>query len=968
MAEVVLGGVVESVTGHLVSLISQEIRLACGVRAELEKLQTTVSVIGGMLREADKRRVEAEDVKEWLKKLKELFYDADDLLDDFSTEVLRRRRVMVGGKRILNEVSIFFSFSNQLFYAIKMAHRVKEIRGRIDAIWNDRHACFHLEGNSNLMGSLEENQTRSETYSFEPEMYVVGRDKEKKEVMEFLLNPDFEESVSIVPIVGVGGQGKTTLARKVFNDDKVKEYFEMRLIWVCVSTSFSVKDILRKIVRECSPNKEGIANLDMNELRKKLGEWINGKKYLLVLDDVWNDNRSKWLELQGFLMSGAKGSKILVTTRSTRVAETMTRKFYKLSGLPSDESLSLLMQMAMKEEHEWKNQNLEKIAREIVKKCAGIPLAIKTIGRLLVFSGSTEEDWLNFKDNDLSLINQEEDDIMPTLKLSYDFLPSHLKPCFAYCSLFPQDYELEPRSKKTLEEVGYDYFRELLSRSFFQDMQVDLYGDIMSCRMHDLMHDLARSLRALRICGGHIKVISRSIAKLKHLRSLDLSKNDGFRYLPNSISKLCNLESLNLTGCRDLKELPSGITKLVNLRQLRVRGCYNLRDMPRGIGKLTNLQMLDVFVGGEKLNRNAAELNELSKLTGLREKLTIQSLERVESSSISSEVNASFSMEKLADLQCLRLCWRYFRDLLRLAGWRMRNVTALLLHQHDPRLLPLGPQRPMAVLVPTDSSPSTIIKNQTTLTAISDSISLAALTSLSISEIKDAKQLPVQLFQSLPSLQSLKIKDCPGLKALPLGAILRYLSNLETLEISGCKKLDLSTEDDDDDDDGGNAEGMTNLLQLHGHHKLRHLEIRDCKGLKSLPRRVFLPLLTTLESLALIYCPELDLSMGESKVDEEDMPMPPNLQFTKVRKLEIRFIAKLETLPWWIQHLTNLESLVIHSCKNLKALPEWLPNLISLRHLGISYCGEELTGRCQENTGEDWPKISHIQRVLVEML
>ncbi|XP_031407711.1 putative disease resistance protein RGA4 [Punica granatum] len=743
MAEVVLGGVVESVTGHLVSLISQEIRLACGVRAELEKLQTTVSVIGGMLREADKRRVEAEDVKEWLKKLKELFYDADDLLDDFSTEVLRRRRVMVGGKRILNEVSIFFSFSNQLFYAIKMAHRVKEIRGRIDAIWNDRHACFHLEGNSNLMGSLEENQTRSETYSFEPEMYVVGRDKEKKEVMEFLLNPDFEESVSIVPIVGVGGQGKTTLARKVFNDDKVKEYFEMRLIWVCVSTSFSVKDILRKIVRECSPNKEGIANLDMNELRKKLGEWINGKKYLLVLDDVWNDNRSKWLELQGFLMSGAKGSKILVTTRSTRVAETMTRKFYKLSGLPSDESLSLLMQMAMKEEHEWKNQNLEKIAREIVKKCAGIPLAIKTIGRLLVFSGSTEEDWLNFKDNDLSLINQEEDDIMPTLKLSYDFLPSHLKPCFAYCSLFPQDYELEPRelvylwmahgfinkslgSKKTLEEVGYDYFRELLSRSFFQDMQVDLYGDIMSCRMHDLMHDLARfvagescitidsshakmfpegarhvttndqnvlngferdrrmrslflmvegsidiavldvscfrSLRALRICGGHIKVISRSIAKLKHLRSLDLSKNDGFRYLPNSISKLCNLESLNLTGCRDLKELPSGITKLVNLRQLRVRGCYNLRDMPRGIGKLTNLQMLDVFVVGEKLNRNAAELNELSKLTGLREKLTIQSLERVESSSISSEVNASFSMEKLADLQCLRLCWRYFRD------------------------------------------------------------------------------------------------------------------------------------------------------------------------------------------------------------------------------------------------------------------------------------------------------------------
>ncbi|XP_031407744.1 putative disease resistance protein RGA3 isoform X2 [Punica granatum] len=408
MAEVVLGSVVESVTGHLVSLVSQEIRLACGVRAELVKLQTTVSIIGGVLREADKRRVEADDVKEWLKKLKELFYDADDLLDDFSTEVFRRRRVIGGGKRILNEVSTFFSSSNQFLYASKMARRVKEMRERIDAIWNDRSACFQLEGNSNLMGSLVENLTRPETIPFKSDPYVIGRDKDKEKVIEFLLNPDFEENVSVLPIVGVGGLGKTTLARLVFNDDKVKEYFEMRLIWVCVSTNFHVEDIVRKIVRECTPNKEGISNLDMNELQKTLGEWLHGNKFLLVLDDVWNDNRSKWLELREFLMSGAKGSKILVTTRYIRVAETMTRKFHKLSGLPEDESLSLLMQMAMKEEHEWKGQNLEKIAGEIVKKCAGVPLAIKTVGRLLVHSGCREKDWLDFKNNDLSSIDQEE--------------------------------------------------------------------------------------------------------------------------------------------------------------------------------------------------------------------------------------------------------------------------------------------------------------------------------------------------------------------------------------------------------------------------------------------------------------------------------------------------------------------------------------------------------------------------------
>ncbi|XP_031375231.1 putative disease resistance protein RGA3 [Punica granatum] len=727
MAEAVVGGVVESITGHLVSLIAQEIGLACGVKAELEKLQTTVFIIGGVLREADKRRVEAEDWKAWLKKLKELFYDADDLLDDYSTEALRRRRGTGGGKRILNQVSIFFSSSNQILYAIKMAHRVKEIRKRIYEI-SDVRVRLLLDGHSNPIGSSVENPDRPETYPSESELYLMGRDEDKKEVIAFLRDPDFEENVSVLPIVGVGGLGKTTLARLVFNDDEVKKYFEMKL-WVCVSINFNVEDILRKIVRECTSNKELIANLDGNELRKELGKGLNGKKFLLVLDDVWNDNRAEWVKLQGYLMNSAKGSKILVTTRNTGVAETMTREFHELSGLPEDEALSLLMRMAMKEEHEWRNKNLEKIAREIVKKCGGVPLAIRTIGRLLVNSKCTEGDWSNFKDNDLSSINQDDGDIMPTLKLSYDFLPLHLKPCFAYCSLFPQDYELEPRdlvylwmahgfinkpqgNKKTLEEVSYDYFKELLSRCFFQDIRENVYGDIISCRMHDLMHDLARfvaggncitidsshegrfqegarhvttndlkvlnvferdrrirslfltaeestdifgngihiavldvscfrSLRALRLCDVNIKEISRSIGKLKHLRSLDLSGTRELRYLPDSISRLCNLESLNLIECRDLEGLPSGITKLVNLRQLSVRGCYKLTGLPRGIGTLTNLQMLDEFTVGKESDQNAAKLNELSGLTGLKKGLAIWRLERVGSSSISSEVDAS---------------------------------------------------------------------------------------------------------------------------------------------------------------------------------------------------------------------------------------------------------------------------------------------------------------------------------------
>ncbi|XP_031372810.1 putative disease resistance protein RGA4 [Punica granatum] len=1113
MADLILGSIVDSIAGHLVSLIAQEIGLTCGVKRELQKLQGTVSAIAAMLREAEKRRIEAEDVKDWLQKLKVVVYDADDLLDDFSTEALRRQRVVGGVKRVLNEVRIFLSSSNQLVYASMMAHRVKEIREKIDAIKSDR-SDFKVEGNdgNNTLGNLVENQPRPETHPYKRERYVVGRDEDIKEVIEFLLNPDFEENVSILPIVGIGGLGKTTLARQVFNNDSIKEYFSVKL-WVCVSTNFDAEEIMRKIVRESTPGKEDLKGA---ELAKKLGEELDGKKFLLVLDDVWNDNRSKWLDLEGSLMNGAKGSKILVTTRHLSVAKAMTpTTCHELRGLPEDQSLDLLMRMAGKQEYEWKTHNLEEIAKEILKKCAGVPLAIRTIGRLLVSLGNTEEVWLSFNNNELSRIDQDEGDIMPSLRLSYDFLPSHLKQCFAYCCLFPKDYELDPSElihlwmaqgfikplgnrKTQLEEVSHDYFMELLSRSFFQDIEEDLDGNIWRCKMHDLMHELAQSvardncftidsshekklpegarhvstddldvlksrfekdrrirsllftnernftniyldvscfriLRALRIREACLNEISGSIGKLKHMRSLDLSGN-AFQYLPNSISGLCNLETLNLGDCKRLKRLPRGLTKLVNLRQLDVSGCDELTHMPRGIGKLTNLQMLGEFkVGKDSIRDAAAGLNELSKLTGLRKELTIRHLER----SVPSGLEASFPIEKLA-LQSLNLIWdpekateadaevlerlrphpdlkklRIFGysgvqpsswisqlhklveisfyscdncvrlppldqlpslkriyllelrnlqwielsesesgtpqsnsfpslqfiqagDLPKFRGWERRSSSRIEQEEEaiqeevdedddDDSLLML-PVFSDKVWVITYGCPTfsymhgqelhltetstriikQLLRNVTIrhasassssssrITSISlSSISLLALTRLTISQVENFEHLPVEFLQSLPSLQSLAISDCPRLKALPVRAILRYLTALESLEIS--------------------------------------------------------------------YCRELDLSTGESGY-QEDMPEGPAC---KLRELEFVSIEKMETLPWWIQHLTNLESLKIGSCEDLKAFPEWFPQLTSLKRLEISNCGEELRRRCRRDIGEDWPNISHIPDINV---
>ena len=143
------------------------------------------------------------------------------------------------------------------------------------------------------------------------------------------------------------------------------------------------------------------------------------------------------------MKGGTRGSGILLTTRSEKVAEiTHSKQPHKLKGLDDQQSLSLFKKMAFKEGEEPKNASFVEIGKEILKMCVGVPLAIRTIGGMLYFKKS-EIEWLLFKNNELSKIPQNENDILPTLKLSYDHLPSHLKQCFTYCSLFPKDYKID---------------------------------------------------------------------------------------------------------------------------------------------------------------------------------------------------------------------------------------------------------------------------------------------------------------------------------------------------------------------------------------------------------------------------------------------------------------------------------------------------------------------------------------------
>ena len=211
--------------------------------------------------------------------------------------------------------------------------------------------------------------------------------------------------------------------------------------------------------------------------------------------------------MKSLLCSGKQGSKILVTCRSKVAALNMGAvKPYELNALSEEKSWEMFKSIALREGQEETNPNLKTIGAEIVKRCRNVPLAIKTIAGLLL-SKDTEEEWMEFMDRELGMIDEEENDIIPTLKLSYNHLTPQLKQCFAFCSLFPEDYQFNVERLIWLwvangfvvsEENGSSYSRghaycmELVRRYLFQVVHRDQYGGIWACKMHDLLYELAK--------------------------------------------------------------------------------------------------------------------------------------------------------------------------------------------------------------------------------------------------------------------------------------------------------------------------------------------------------------------------------------------------------------------------------------------------------------------------------------------
>ncbi|XP_022719675.1 putative disease resistance protein RGA1 [Durio zibethinus] len=260
-----------------------------------------------------------------------------------------------------------------------MSHKIKKINEKLDAMASD-----FKKFNLGLEEKVENRRViLRDTHCFVIPSNVIGRNRDKENIINLLVKPIDTENIPVIPIVGIGGLGKTTLAQLVYNDERITRVFPLK-IWLCVSDEFDLARLLCDVIY--SITGERCDGLPVNALQTHLRMLLNGKTFLLILDDVWNENHVKWMELRDLLMTMGKfqQSKIIVTTRSSKVASIVgTIAPYNLKGLSHKDCLSLFVKWAFREGDEKVYPNLMRIGDEIVKKCKGVPLAVKTLGSLL---------------------------------------------------------------------------------------------------------------------------------------------------------------------------------------------------------------------------------------------------------------------------------------------------------------------------------------------------------------------------------------------------------------------------------------------------------------------------------------------------------------------------------------------------------------------------------------------------------
>ncbi|GMN36540.1 hypothetical protein TIFTF001_006100 [Ficus carica] len=658
---------VSTLTENVFTALKDQAQFALDFKGQFQQMKTRLDLLKAFLADTEnlKSQSKNETVRQALATLREVIFEADNIL----TDCLIRDEYHQDG-------SCYGLSLKDPFFLYQKGKKLKDINSRMEQI--EKTLGSYLTARESVHSEDTYQVRRFLSQDFNP-TETIGLEEDMKKIKGWIF--DAKEKLQQVAVVGMGGLGKTTIAQKIFHDTEVLGRFD-KMIWVTISRAFSEENVVRSMLERLGKNVSGLGS---NQLLGELQHSLADKSCLIVMDDVWHINVEWWANLCSvFPRQGGKKSCIIVTTRNEGVANDMgveSSKIHKPNTLNDDDSWSLFSKFAFSScKGHCPDAHFEKVGKEIIKKCGGLPLAIKTIGALLAAKINSPSEWRQISKSLLTTEGKNRS-VMDSLQFSYDDLPTRLKQCLLCFSVYPEDFEIKAeklihwwigeglvqgKGSKSASEIGHEYLSELIKRCLVEVVQQRSYdGKVYTCKMHDMVRELIitnakdeeicdfdsqgsqtpkpgsrwlgfieelhknasskdlSKLRALVVLKSSNDVNFKCFGMLRSLRVLDFSniklREISMDDLFDWISYLKRLASLNLSGVQSLEMVPSSIQKLRNLQLLILTGCDKLTRLHPSITTLKKLIVLDIgFCPLEYVPHGVSKFSHLQELTGFK--------------------------------------------------------------------------------------------------------------------------------------------------------------------------------------------------------------------------------------------------------------------------------------------------------------------------------------------------------------
>ncbi|XP_033147313.1 probable disease resistance RPP8-like protein 2 isoform X1 [Brassica rapa] len=902
-------GVVSFGVEKLWDLLSRESERLQGVHEKVDDLKCQMRMLQSLLKDADARKHENEVVRNFLEDVKDIVFDAEDIIESFLLKELSGNQK--GIKRRVKRLACFLVDRRGLSMDIEgIIKRMSKVVAQMQS--------FGIQHSVNRSPSVQERQREiRQTYPKRSQKDLVGVEQSVKELVGHLVEND---SIQVVSISGMGGIGKTTLARQVFHHDIVRSHFD-GYAWICVSQDFKRKDIWQKLLQDLRPHDKGIEHMNENTLQAELFHLLETSKYLIVMDDVWK--KEDWDAIKDVFPQERRGWKMILTSRDEGVGlhADPTCFPFRPKPLTPEESWKLCESIAFprKEITELNvDEELEAMGKKMVTYCGGLPLAVKVLGGLLANKNMVEE-WKRVDDNIQTQIvridDNSQDSVYRVLSMSYEDLPMQLKHCFLYLAHFPEDDKIQVRilynlweaegiitsscDGETTRKIGEEYIDELVRRNMVIAVKDDLSCKWKYCQMHDMMREVCLYKAKEENFLQFIEVPTSSTSTINahtptRARRL-VVHGDGNAF--DMLGRKNNQKARSVLGfgldSNLWKQSGQGLRNLQLLRVLDLNLQTHDSDsrggrIPSSIGKLIHLRYLSLHMG--RATHVPSSLRNLKLLICL----SIYSEGRVHLPSIFKE---------MVELRSLMLP-RYIDAKTKLELGNLLNLEYLVGFR-----LEYG--------------------------SITDFLRMKKLRTLEIFlKGRYTSEILASSLCELTNLETLKLINVNGYdEAYDLDFVWNFI-HLRHLE------LDI------------------HITRLPDHSRfpphLAHISLCDCK-MEEDPLQILQKLLH-LKSVELSYSTFVGRKMVCSKGG-----------FPQLCKLDIWYLDDWE--EWIVEEgsMPCLRTLSIRFCDKLKELPEGLKYITSLKELVITHQNKEWKTKLVPG-GESYYKVQHIPSVQLNYL